>query len=185
MAKFRHGLIQSVLGLGLLFSAFPLSAQSRTDPSPPWFLFFEFTESENLCGVTWHSMGADEERIPHGLLIAMPSWILESQGRLIESKSSNHQFHYLFLPASFNGFCQQYKIDTATLPSQEGKPIIDLAPFSTRFSPIPPAQIQAILKQLEAWNNREDWTVHPRPEPQPPKWLNRPLNRKFYYEVPE
>jgi len=174
---------------GLLLSAFLVTASGSlhadSEDAPFWLLFYHFTETETLCAVTWSSKAENSEPLRYGVLINMPHWILEAQGQSIESKSGEYLFNYLFLPHSFKSFCHQHGIDSEAMKQAEGGRLIDLGPFSDKFSPVPSGQLRAILDRITAWDQPADWTVHPRPEPQPPKWLNRPLNRKFYYEVPE
>ncbi|MEO0454375.1 MAG: hypothetical protein AAFY98_09605 [Verrucomicrobiota bacterium] len=158
----------------------------QADETSSWLLFFQFHQNadKELCAVTW-STGDEDSFASHSILISVPNWIKNHSGRQFTHKHKFEKIHYLFLPHSLRGFCQSYEIDMTKLNMGRGQKIIDLGTYSERFTTLTPSQVAGIEKKLNLWQNKENWQMEPLPEARPPAWLNRPLERKFYYLVPE
>jgi len=159
-----------------------LSGQNSEERLLPLSLFHSFTGSD-LCGVVFSS--GEEDLKLHAILVNIPQWVQESAGQKIESKADGSVLNFIYLPSSLEFFCRQHGIDLEKLESAEGQTLIDCGLFSDQLDSIDPLLLQRMEATFARWYEKDLWTVHPRPEPQPPKWLNRPLNRKFYHEVPE
>jgi len=173
-----------------LFSAFVLCAalciqnihsEEFSIPAPFHYLGFSMGE-EDLVAYVWSSGDSEETWQSHAMLLNVPEWIRES-GSDIESKFTGESFRFHYLPNSLRSFCYTYGVNVEALATAEGTGLIDLAPYSELFSPIQAQEVDRILSFTESWEKQDDWIVHPRPEPGPPAWLNKPLDRKFYYEV--
>jgi len=162
----------------------PLSRASDPESIPPFSLFYSFSGTD-VCGVSYSKGESAKSVNTYAFLINVPQWVREASGQKVESKVDGTTLNFLYLPFSLEVFCRQHGINPEKLKSAEGQAIIDCGSFSDQLEPIDPK----LLKQMEAyfarWYEKEQWTIHPLPEPKPPAWLNRPLNRKFFYEVPE
>lgn len=159
-----------------------LCGQDTEERLLPLSLFHSFTGSD-LCGVVFSS--GEEDLKFHAFLVNIPQWVQESSGQKIESKADGSVLCFIYLPSSLEFFSRQHGIDLEKLESAEGQTLIDCGLFSDQLDPIDPQLLRRMEAYFARWYEKDLWTVHPRPAPQPPKWLNRPLNRKFYYEVPE
>ncbi|MEO0452855.1 MAG: hypothetical protein AAFY98_01800 [Verrucomicrobiota bacterium] len=132
-----------------------------------------------------YSRGESAESLnTYAFLVNVPKWVREASGHKIESKVGGATLNFIYLPSSLEAFCRQHGIDQEKLQSAQGQTIIDCCHYSDQLEPIDPELLEAMETYFARWYERDQWTVHPRPESEPPAWLNRPVNRKFYYEVP-
>ncbi|MEO0453865.1 MAG: hypothetical protein AAFY98_06970 [Verrucomicrobiota bacterium] len=152
------------------------------DELPVFSLFYSF-HGTHVCGVSYSKGESAESVNTYAFLINVPKWVREANGQKIESKVDGSTINFLYLPSSLEVFCRQHGINPEKLKNAEGRAIIDCGPFSDQLDSIDLKLMERIEAYFARWYKKDHWTIHPRPEPKPPAWLNRPLNRKFFYET--